>query len=185
LSGVRWIPGYRLTGNSFFLEKHRISIRKGNQMTPEEQAKDLKSLGAKKTEYPTSPDPSVLETFLNSNTARNYVIEFQTDEFTSLCPRTFQPDFATIKIRYVPNRECIESKSLKLFLFSHRNYGAFMERITNDILTALTMACKPRGMLVLMDFNPRGGIDTSVKAFYVDPSFDEDQKLEILSILGM
>ncbi|HNX52716.1 MAG TPA: preQ(1) synthase, partial [Pontiellaceae bacterium] len=104
----------------------------------------LKLLKKGEMNYPKKPDASILETFKNSNPQRDYWITFETSEFTSLCPITGQPDFATIKIEYIPNELCVESKSLKLFLFSFRNEGSFYEDVTNRIFTDLTNVCKPR-----------------------------------------
>ena len=122
----------------------------------------LKLLKKGEKNYPTKPDASILETFKNSNPQRDYWITFETSEFTSLCPITGQPDFATIKIEYIPNKLCVESKSLKLFLFSFRNEGSFYEDVTNRIFTDLTKVCKPRRLIVTGDFTARGGIRSSV-----------------------
>lgn len=113
--------------------------------------------------YPQSPDASILETFKNSNPQRNYWIQFETDEFTSLCPITGQPDFARITIEYIPDQLCVESKSLKLFLFSFRNEGSFYEDVTNRIYTDLFELLKPRHLIVVGDFTARGGIRSSVR----------------------
>lgn len=85
-------------------------------------------------------------------------------EFTSLCPKTEQPDFGIIRIRYIPDQLCIELKSLKLYLWSYRNEGAFYEKVTNQILNDLTGACSPRWMEVVGEFNVRGGIATRITA---------------------
>ena len=87
-------------------------------------------------------------------------------EFTSLCPKTGQPDFGTIRIRYIPDKLCIELKSLKLYLWSYRNEGAFYEKVVNMILNDLVAACRPRWMEVAGDFNVRGGIATRVTAVH-------------------
>ena len=105
-----------------------------------------------------------LETFKSPNPERDYLIEFECPEFTCLCPRTGQPDFATIRISYIPNRLCVELKSLKLYLWSYRNEGAFHEAVTNKILNDLVKACHPRWMQVEGDFFVRGGIHTVVQA---------------------
>jgi 7-cyano-7-deazaguanine reductase len=118
--------------------------------------------------YPKKPDASILETFKNSNPQRDYWITFETSEFTSLCPITGQPDFATIKIEYIPNKLCVESKSLQLFLFSFRNEGSFYEDVTNRIFTDLTKVCKPRRLIVTGDFTARGGIRSSVRVDSAD-----------------
>jgi 7-cyano-7-deazaguanine reductase len=104
----------------------------------------------------------MLETFKNPKPDRSYQIEFECPEFTCVCPRTGQPDFATFHIRYVPDQECIELKSLKLYLWSYREVGAFHEDVTNRVLDDLVKACSPRFMEVRGDFNVRGGIHTTV-----------------------
>jgi 7-cyano-7-deazaguanine reductase len=110
---------------------------------------------------PTQPTKA-LETFANPKPGRDYVIRFETDEFTCLCPKTGQPDFATIRIEYVPDSLCVELKSLKLYLWSFRNEGGFHEDVTNRILDDLVAAVRPRRMRVEGDFNIRGGIHTTV-----------------------
>ena len=107
-----------------------------------------------------------LETFANPRRERDYEINLECPEFTCVCPRTGQPDFATIRIQYVPDSLCIELKSLKLYLWSFRNEGAFHEDVTNRILDDLVQACRPRSMSVVGDFNVRGGIHTVVTATY-------------------
>ncbi len=113
--------------------------------------------------YPREPDVSILETFENANAERDYWITFETDEFTSLCPITGQPDFARITIEYIPDQLCVESKSLKLYLYSFRNEGSFYEDVTNRIFTDLMETCKPRKLIVTGDFTARGGIRSSVR----------------------
>lgn len=115
------------------------------------------------TRYPASPDEAKLETFENANKGRNYWITFQTSEFTSLCPITGQPDFATITIEYIPGELCVESKSLKLYLFSFRQTGTFYEEIVNRIYTDLSEQLQPKRLIVNGDFTARGGITSSVK----------------------
>ena len=105
-----------------------------------------------------------LETFDNPTPERDYEISMECPEFTCVCPRTGQPDFATIRIRYVPDGRCIELKSLKIYLWSYRNEGAFHEKVINQILDDLVEACHPRSMTVVGDFNVRGGIHTVVTA---------------------
>ena len=107
-----------------------------------------------------------LESFPNPNPDRNYEIAFDCPEFTCLCPKTGQPDFATIRIRYIPDKICVELKSLKLYLWSFRNEGAFHEAVTNKILDDLVAVTKPRWMTVEGDFFIRGGIHTVVTAIY-------------------
>lgn len=105
---------------------------------------------------------SLLETFPNPAPDRDYEIHMECPEFTCLCPRTGQPDFARIDIRYVPDKLCIELKSLKLYLWSYRDKGAFHEAVTNGILDDLVAACCPRSMKISSDFYVRGGIHTVV-----------------------
>jgi 7-cyano-7-deazaguanine reductase len=112
----------------------------------------------------TTQPSKQLETFANPKPGRSYTIAFECPEFTCLCPRTGQPDFATIHVRYIPNELCVELKSLKLYLWSYRNVGTFHEAVVNTILDDLSAACKPRFMEVLGDFYVRGGIHTTVKA---------------------
>lgn len=104
-----------------------------------------------------------LETFPNPEPGRDYTIRFTCPEFTCLCPRTGQPDFATFTIAYVPDRSCVELKSLKLYLWSFRNEGHFHEAVTNRILDDFVAAARPRWMEVVGDWNVRGGIKTVVR----------------------
>jgi 7-cyano-7-deazaguanine reductase len=107
---------------------------------------------------------ATLETFPNRHPGRDYEIEIVCPEFTSVCPKTGQPDFGTIRIRYVPDVKCIELKSLKLYLHGYRDQGIFYEHLTNVILDDLVKAVRPRRMTVEGDFNVRGGIATIVRA---------------------
>ena len=125
----------------------------------------LTQLG-RKTPLPASPAQSRLESFPNRHPDRDYTIRFDCPEFTSLCPITGQPDFGRIVIEYVPDRLCIESKSLKLYLGSFRNEGSFAESITNLIRDDLAKACRPRRLTVTADFTPRGGIGIGGVAVY-------------------
>jgi 7-cyano-7-deazaguanine reductase len=112
------------------------------------------------------PTRDILETFDNPCPERDYQIECVCPEFTSLCPKTGQPDFATLTITYVPDRLCFELKSLKLYLQQYRNHGAFYEKVTNAILDDLVAVTGPRRMRIVADFTPRGGIRTTVTASY-------------------
>ncbi len=113
---------------------------------------------------PMSSQPTKdLEAFDNPHPERSYTIRFECPEFTCLCPRTGQPDFATIRIRYVPDKLCVELKSLKLYLWSFRNTGAFHEAVTNEILDDLVRLLEPRQMTIEGDFMVRGGIHTVVE----------------------
>ena len=113
----------------------------------------------------TSPQRGV-ETFPNPRPERAYEIRFECPEFTCLCPKTGQPDFATIRIRYVPDQKLVELKSLKLYLWSYRPEGAFHEDVTNRILDDFVAAARPRWVEVVGDFKIRGGIKTDVRAVY-------------------
>jgi len=110
---------------------------------------------------PTRPSKE-LETFPNPRPGREYEVAFECPEFTCLCPKTGQPDFATLRIRYVPDRLCVELKSLKLYLWSFRDEGHFHEDVTNRILDDLVNLLQPKRLTVTGDFNVRGGIHTVV-----------------------
>jgi len=107
-----------------------------------------------------------LETFDNAAPERDYTIHIETPEFTCLCPKTGQPDFATIKIDYVPDLKCVELKALKMYFWSYREEGGFHEKLTNQILTDLVAATHPRFMRVTGIFNVRGGVYTNVVTEY-------------------
>jgi 7-cyano-7-deazaguanine reductase len=107
-----------------------------------------------------------LETFPNANPERDYEIQIRCPEFTSVCPKTGLPDFGEIFVRYAPDENCIELKSLKLYLLEYRNKGVFYETLTNQILDDLVAACRPRKMTVTGAFTARGGITTTVVAEY-------------------
>lgn len=110
---------------------------------------------------------AALETFPNPRPERDFEIAIDCPEFTSVCPKTGLPDFGTIRIRYVPDRACIELKALKYYLMGFRDQGIFYEAATNRILDDLVAACQPRRMTVIGDFTARGGITTKVTAEYV------------------
>jgi len=113
----------------------------------------------------------LLETFENQNPERDYTITHSAPEFTSLCPKTGQPDFAVIVMEYIPDKLCIELKSLKLYLNSYRNDEIFFESVTNIILDDLVKVCKPRHMIVTAEFNVRGGISSTIEVEYIDENF--------------
>lgn len=123
----------------------------------------------------TQPTRS-LETFDNPQPERDYTVRFTCEEFTCLCPRTGQPDFATFTIEYVPDRLCVELKSLKLYLWSFRDEGHFHEAVTNRILDDLVLATRPRRMSVVGDFRVRGGIHTAVTASFEAPPERSDRR---------
>ncbi len=116
-------------------------------------------------------DFPALELFDNPNPNRHYTVSIEVPEFTSVCPKTGMPDFGTITIDYVPDRQCIELKSLKYYFFAYRNRGIFYEAVTNQILDHLVAACQPRYMEVTGDFTARGGISTTVTATYRQEGF--------------
>lgn len=120
--------------------------------------KDITLLGNQNTSYVFDYDPSVLEVFENKHPSRDYFVKFNCPEFTSLCPVTGQPDFATIYISYIPDVKMVESKSLKLYLFSFRNHGGFHEDCVNLIMNDLITLMNPRYIEVWGKFTPRGGI---------------------------
>ena len=123
-----------------------------------DQTESITKLGDQNTKYIyNNPTPDMLETFPNQYPDRDYITEFVFGEFTSLCPKTGQPDFATITVRYIPDKLCIETKSLKLYFLAFRQYGSFMETITNRILDDLVSVCQPRWMKIIGNFNARGG----------------------------
>ena len=125
---------------------------------------NLSLLSASSTPVPSSPEEAKLETFANTHPGRDYVITFDCPEFTSLCPITGQPDFGHLTLEYIADQQCIESKSLKIYLFSFRNHGSFHEEVTNRILDDVVAACAPRWACVTGTFRPRGGIAIHVKA---------------------
>ena len=112
---------------------------------------------------PSKPSKD-LETFPNPQAGRDYTIRIRIPEFTCLCPKTGQPDFATLHLEYVPNQRCVELKSLKLYVWSYRDEGAFHEAVTNRILDDLVAACEPHFMRLSAEFNVRGGVYTTVVA---------------------
>ena len=128
----------------------------------------LTILGRSEAKIPASPNEARLETFPNPAARRNYRIHFETDDFTSVCPITGQPDFARIDIDYVPERLCVESKSLKFYLASYRNERAFNEAVTNRVLDDFVKACAPREAIVTAQFSARGGIALTVRVEYHD-----------------
>jgi 7-cyano-7-deazaguanine reductase len=112
-----------------------------------------------------------LEVFENPQPDRDYTIRISVPEFTCLCPKTGQPDFATLEVEYVPDLFCVELKALKMYVWSYRNEGAFHEAVTNTILADLVSACQPRFMRLSAKFNVRGGIYTTVVAEHRNPDW--------------
>src|SRR5262245_47704493 len=115
---------------------------------------------------PEAPASEQLETFANQHPGRDYVIEIVCPEFTSVCPKTGQPDFGTITYTYTPNAKCVELKSLKLYLQRFRNQGIFYEHVVNRLLDDFVKACQPRRAKVVGAFTPRGGITTTVTCVF-------------------
>jgi len=138
---------------------------------------NLQQLGHK-TEYATDYAPEVLETFQNQHPEHDYWVQFNCPEFTSLCPITGQPDFAEIKILYIPDQRMVESKSLKLYLFSFRNHGDFHEDCVNIILKDLVKLMDPRYIEVIGLFVPRGGISIHPYANYGRPGTKYEEMAE-------
>ena len=131
--------------------------------------KNQLTLLGKKTEYKQNYAPEVLETFENKHQGRDYWVQFNCPEFTALCPITSQPDFAEIKIAYIPDIKMVESKSLKLYLFSFRSHGAFHEDCVNIIMDDLIKLMDPKYIEVTGLFYPRGGISIYPYANYARP----------------
>ena len=142
--------------------------RSTNNRSSGAAARPLTQLGAKSilTDAQLENPRSILEAFPNPRSGRDYQIQFVFPEFTSVCPVTGQPDFATITVRYVPGERCVEMKSLKLYFFSYRNKGIFYEAVTNTILDDLVAVLKPRKMTVVGDFAVRGGTAGTVTVEY-------------------
>ena len=134
-------------------------------------AEGLTKLGSQGTRYATDYDPSLLETFENKHQDHDYMVTFRCPEFTTLCPITGQPDFATLYINYIPHVRMVESKSLKLYLFSFRNHGDFHEDVTNVIMKDLVALMDPKYIEVRGMFYPRGGISIYPFANWANPAF--------------
>ena len=133
------------------------------------------SLGGKPTAQPTK----TLETFENPNAKRDIHIHMQIPEFTCLCPKTGQPDFATLYLDYIPDKTCVELKSLKLYIWSFRDEGCFHEAVTNSILDDLVNATNPRFMRLTAKFFVRGGIFTNVVAEHTKPGWKPMSKVDL------
>jgi 7-cyano-7-deazaguanine reductase len=127
---------------------------------------------------PTTPSKE-LDTFSNPHPDRDYTIRIRIPEFTCLCPKTGQPDFATLTLEYVPDLLCVELKSLKLYVWSFREEGAFHEDVTNRILNDLVAACEPRFMRLRAEFNVRGGIYTDVVVEHRQPDWRPQRRVRL------
>lgn len=141
----------------------------------------LTKLGHATKSY-SKPEQSILEAFPNRYPERDYIITFEHPEFTSLCPMTGQPDFGTIKVRYVPGERCVESKSFKLYMGAFRNHGSFMESLTNQIAEDLIGLLSPRRMTVEGIFNVRGGTHISVRVEYLDEQLPQKKQDRLLKL---
>ena len=142
-------------------------------MRNKEELDGVTLLGERKTVYPVDYAPEVLETFVNKHPENEYLVTFNCPEFTSLCPKTGQPDFARIVISYIPRERMVESKSLKLYLFSFRNHGDFHEDCVNIIMKDLIKLMDPKYIEVTGFFTPRGGISIYPFANYGDSDHQE------------
>lgn len=149
-------------------------------MREEKDLMDITLLGASHTTYPTDYAPEVLETFDNKHPENEYLVTFNCPEFTSLCPKTGQPDFAKIIINYIPRMKMVESKSLKLYLFSFRNHGDFHEDCVNIIMKDLVKLMDPKYLEVIGLFTPRGGISIYPFANYADEEHKDLAKQRML-----
>ena len=147
--------------------------------------KTLSLLGNGTTKYPTDYAPEMLETFENKHPEADYAVRFVCPEFTSLCPITQQPDFGHITINYIPDKRMVESKSLKLYLFSFRNHGAFHEDCVNIIMKDLVKLMAPRYIEVLGRFMPRGGISIHPFANYGDAEHQDLVKARIKETMNL
>ena len=127
----------------------------------------------------TTQPSKTLETFDNPQTGRDFTIRIDMPEFTCLCPKTGQPDFATLHLEYVPDQKCVELKSLKLYVWSYRDEGAFHEAITNRILDDLVAATQPRFMRLTARFNVRGGVYTAVVAEHRKPGWEAPATVQL------
>lgn len=150
----------------------------------ETELQGVSMLGAKRTAYPQDYAPELLESFANKHPENDYFVKFNCPEFTSLCPVTGQPDFATIYISYVPDKLLVESKSLKLYLFSFRNHGDFHEDVVNIIMKDLIRLMEPKYIEVKGEFMPRGGISIHPFANYGDSDHQEMVNSRILANLN-
>jgi 7-cyano-7-deazaguanine reductase len=143
----------------------------------EKRSNEVVSLGSGVTEYKYEYAPELLETFENVHPQRDYWVTLNADEFTSLCPKTSQPDFATLIINYIPDEKMVESKSLKLYLFSFMNNGEFHEDVTNKIGKDLVELMKPKYLEVVGLFYPRGNISIH-PVFYYNNGEEKYSKIE-------
>lgn len=146
-------------------------------MRNEKELEGVTLLGCQGTEYPTDYNPGILETFENKHCENEYVVRLDCPEFTTLCPKTGQPDFGHIKISYIPRQRMVESKSLKLYLFSFRNHGDFHEDCVNIIMKDLRKLMNPRYIEVKGIFMPRGGISIHPFANWGDEDHKDMERM--------
>ena len=142
-----------------------------------EELSGVSLLGNQNTKYDYDYNPQVLETFVNKHPENNYVVTFDAYEFTSLCPKTGQPDLAKVVISYIPNKQMVESKSLKLYLFSFRNHGDFHEDCMNIVMKDLIKIMDPKYIEVKGVFAPRGGISIYPFCNWANPNFPEFEEV--------
>ena len=147
----------------------------------EKELQGVTLLGNQGTKYQFDYRPDVLETFVNKHPGNEYLVTFDCPEFTSLCPKTGQPDFGSIVINYIPRERMVESKSLKLYLFSFRNHGDFHEDCVNIIMKDLIKLMDPKYIEVRGIFNPRGGISIYPFANYGDDQHQDLDKARLLA----
>lgn len=150
-------------------------------MRTEEEIRGVTLLGNTGVKYPDRYCPEILETFKNKHPENEYLVTFTCPEFTSLCPKTGQPDFAKIIINYIPHEDMVESKSLKLYLFSFRNHGDFHEDCVNIIMKDLVKLMNPRYLEVIGLFTPRGGISIYPFANYADEEHSQLRQQRLLA----
>ena len=153
-------------------------------MRTEKELEGVSLLGNQGVKYPTDYDPSLLETFENKHPENGYVVTFDCPEFTTLCPKTGQPDFGHIYITYIPRERMVESKSLKLYLFSFRNHGDFHEDCVNIIMKDLARLMDPKYIEVRGVFMPRGGISIYPFANMGDADHQDYVKARRLSVMA-
>lgn len=168
--GIRCAAGDNMTTTKKTAVSNAGATKKTASPAPSaKETAGLTKLGSPASYRFDNPEPDLLEAFPNRYPGRDYVITLEHPEFTSLCPMTGQPDFATIIVRYAPSEKCVESKSFKLYMCAFRNHGSFMESLTNKIADDLIAVLAPRRLTVTGSFNVRGGTGITVRVEYLDP----------------
>jgi 7-cyano-7-deazaguanine reductase len=160
-------------------KKDSGTAKRGPRKAAAPETSGLTKLGSHTAFAYDAPHASILEAFPNKFPQRDYIIIFEHPEFTSLCPMTGQPDFGTIRVRYVPGERCVESKSFKLYMGAFRNHGSFMESIVNTIAEDLISVLAPRRLTVEGIFNVRGGTGITVIADHTAPSLATKRKADL------